>query len=485
MTFEGDGAGDGGLGFDRCDLTDAGERFDVTTGGLDELQHLGRRMHRDALLRLDALTGADRTDGGDEGVGPFEAGDDRPIDDADRDLGPRGPGEDLGGRKIDTDGRTAAGSADVGPQGLGDERRDRVQHPENRIEDRAEDDLLDGVVVDGGLDGLEVAVADISPDEVVERVDERVELVVVEGLLGVVEGLAETGEDPAIDEPGVGDRNGLGGGGGVGQSLQREAGGVPGLVGEVASDVELRRGVASERLVVGRGRGTGGGTERRDHGLRRISGGGLDGGGDEVARRGLLERRGEGLAGVRADHVDRHPDVLGVGGHLDQREAHGVGAVAVDDVSRVDAVAEGLGHLLPVTVLDHGVDEDVGERQLAVHEVPVEHDHPADPQRDDLSCGGEDRRGVERIEQSVGVGIVLGPRPRHGRHRPQSRGEPGVEDVGIADEPVGFEGGDEAGFVELVGPTIESGQRGVGWDADRFLDLVFGDAANEVGRAGI
>jgi hypothetical protein len=35
----------------------------------------------------------------------------------------------------------------------------------------------------------------------------------------------------------------------------------------------------------------------------------------------------------------------------------------LDDVQRVDAVAERLGHLLPLAVLDHRVDEHVGERQ--------------------------------------------------------------------------------------------------------------------------
>jgi hypothetical protein len=42
-------------------------------------------------------------------------------------------------------------------------------------------------------------------------------------------------------------------------------------------------------------------------------------------------------------------------------EAHGVGAVGRDDVERVDAVAEGLGHLAALAVLDDGVDEDVAE----------------------------------------------------------------------------------------------------------------------------
>ena len=87
---------------------------------------------------------------------------------------------------------------------------------------------------------------------------------------------------------------------------------------------------------------------------------------------------------MRAHHVDGHAHVLGVRSHLHQRETHRIRAVTEDDVARVHAVAEALGHLLAVAVLDHGVNEHVGERYVAVLEVAVEHHHAADPQRDDL-----------------------------------------------------------------------------------------------------
>ena len=60
--------------------------------------------------------------------------------------------------------------------------------------------------------------------------------------------------------------------------------------------------------------------------------------------------------------LDGHADVLRLGGHAGQGEAHGVGAVAVDDVQRVDAVAQALGHLAALAVLDHRVDVHVAER---------------------------------------------------------------------------------------------------------------------------
>ena len=83
-----------------------------------------------------------------------------------------------------------------------------------------------------------------------------------------------------------------------------------------------------------------------------------------------------------ADHVDGHSHVLSVGGHLHEDEAHGIGAVAVDDVAWVDTITEALGHLLAVTVLDHGVNEDVEVRKAAIKEIAVEHHHAADPQGD-------------------------------------------------------------------------------------------------------
>ena len=42
-----------------------------------------------------------------------------------------------------------------------------------------------------------------------------------------------------------------------------------------------------------------------------------------------------------------------------------IGAVGGDDVARVHAVAQGLAHLAALAVLDHGVDEDIAERDGA------------------------------------------------------------------------------------------------------------------------
>ena len=82
------------------------------------------------------------------------------------------------------------------------------------------------------------------------------------------------------------------------------------------------------------------------------------------------------IAAVWADQVHRHPHILRARGHLHQDESHRVGPVAVDNVARIDAVAQRLAHPLTVAVLDHGVDIDVTEGQCSVAEVAVEHHHP-------------------------------------------------------------------------------------------------------------
>jgi hypothetical protein len=144
--------------------------------------------------------------------------------------------------------------------------------------------------------------------------------------------------------------------------------------------------------------------------------------------------------------LDRHAHVLRLRGHLAERETHGVRAVGGDDVQGIHAVAQRLGHLAALAVLDHGVDEHVLERGGAGllqagfrvgEEVAVEHHHAGDPQRDDLAGGGQDRGGVEGIEElgevlDAGVaGRGFGVGPAHGGQGPERAGEPGVEDVGI------------------------------------------------------
>ena len=70
---------------------------------------------------------------------------------------------------------------------------------------------------------------------------------------------------------------------------------------------------------------------------------------------------------------------------------------AVDEVERVEHVALRLRHLLAFLVAHDRVDVDVAKRHFA-GEVGRRHDHPRDPEEDDVEAGDEHRRRQERLE---------------------------------------------------------------------------------------
>ena len=69
---------------------------------------------------------------------------------------------------------------------------------------------------------------------------------------------------------------------------------------------------------------------------------------------------------------------------------------AVDEVERVDDVALRLRHLLAVLVADQAGDVDLAERHVA-HELEAHHDHPGDPEEDDVEAGDQHDGRVERL----------------------------------------------------------------------------------------
>jgi hypothetical protein len=138
---------------------------------------------------------------------------------------------------------------------------------------------------------------------------------------------------------------------------------------------------------------------------------------------GVPELRGE--VAVAGDPLGRELQVAAHGGHRGEREAHGVGAEFVDEVERVEHVAERLRHLLALLVADEGVDIDGVEGDL-VHDGELHHHHPGDPEEDDVEAGDEDG-GREVFPERLGL---LGPAQR--ADGPEAGGEPGVEDVGVA-----------------------------------------------------
>jgi hypothetical protein len=62
-----------------------------------------------------------------------------------------------------------------------------------------------------------------------------------------------------------------------------------------------------------------------------------------------------------------------------ERHADGVGAVLLRHLQRVDDVALGLGHLLPLGVAHQAVDVDLAERHFA-HELQAHHHHAGHPE---------------------------------------------------------------------------------------------------------
>ena len=125
-------------------------------------------------------------------------------------------------------------------------------------------------------------------------------------------------------------------------------------------------------------------------------------------------------------------------------EAQRVGAVIAHPIHRVDAVAQGLGHLAAVLVADEAVEEDILERHLrapitgslvlaiglAVQRGALErvregseHHHAGDPEEQNVVASNQHGGWVEFLQ----VRGVL--RPTHRGERPQGGAEPGVQHV--------------------------------------------------------
>ena len=245
------------------------------------------------------------------------------------------------------------------------------------------------------LDQLQIPVAEVVPDEVVDRLRGKIEAIAVELLRDFCLETLQARHDPAIRlrqlDRVVGGRHVV-----VADLHEREPRGVPELVAEVAIALDT----AQVETDIAPGRGKCGEGEAQCVGAV---------GGDTVGEglaRGLLDC----LRLLRLHHV---------GGALgDQRFQ----VDAVDQVDRVQHIALGLGHLGAVRVAHEAMDIDLAKRHV-VHEFQAHHDHPGDPEEDDVEAGDQHRRRVEGLERAR----VLGPAERG--EGPQARGVPGVEYV--------------------------------------------------------
>ncbi|CDN46068.1 Uncharacterized protein BN871_KJ_00010 [Paenibacillus sp. P22] len=253
------------------------------------------------------------------------------------------------------------------PDFLADERHERMDQALRPVQHVGEHGLrrLFGVgilTVQIQLGNLDVPVAQIVPDEIVQQAACFAEVVGVDQSRHIARGLVQTMQDPAV---GRAERNSY-----IDiiiietfQIHQGEAGSVPDLVGEVSRLLYLLQ-----------------------------------------AEPQILPRRAAG----------------------GQHEAHRIRTVLLDDVQRIDSVAERLGHLLAVRVAHQAVHEHVLERD-AVREFQRREDHAGYPEVDDVVAG--DKQVVRIVALEIGAVLV---RPAERGERPKGGAEPGVENVLVA-----------------------------------------------------
>ena len=255
------------------------------------------------------------------------------------------------------------------PQFLGQERHEGVQQAQGRREGVVHHLermplLLRRPLVERRLGIFDVPVAEGVPEEIVQRQRRVVEAVALQVVVHGGDGLVQLGQQVLV----------------VGRQRRRiegevahieplrvhlhEAGGVPYLGAEVAADLEL---------------------------------------------------------------FVRDVDILPRGRNHQQRETQGVGAVFLDNVERIDGIAEALGHLAALVVAHGTVDVDRVEGDVA-HHLQAGHHHARHPEEDDLAGGHQRAGGIVELE----VRALF--RPPENAEGPEPGGEPGIEHILVLPE---------------------------------------------------
>ena len=107
---------------------------------------------------------------------------------------------------------------------------------------------------------------------------------------------------------------------------------------------------------------------------------------------------------MRTDELDFHPRILIFGRQVGDSKPKGICAVFIDDIERIDSVAFRFRHRLPIAVKNFGVDVDFLKGNF-IHIVKASHNHPRDPEGDDIPTRDECARGIKIFQ----LGSLLWP----------------------------------------------------------------------------
>ncbi len=275
--------------------------------------------------------------------------------------------------------------------------QDGFQHPHQRATGAALFRFTVFVTVEHRLGQLQIPVAVLVPDELVGGVGSDVETELVERLGDFGFGALQRADDPAI-------RQGQGHFAAVRVQAavlvlgvhQYVARGVPDLVAEVT--------VAFDAAHVPLDVAAGGG-QRQEGEAQRVGAVGVD-----AVRKFLTRALADLLFFLRLHQP--------AGALVHQ----GVQVDAVDQIERVQHIALGLGHLLAFRVAHQAVHVHLLEGHLA-GELQRHHDHPRDPEENDVETGYQHIGGVEGFQL---FGLF---RPAQGGEGPQRGAEPGIQYV--------------------------------------------------------